>query len=181
MSNESTNYEKIIFEEYYHRVYRAAYYIIKDEHLAQDIVQEAFLKAFEQMDSLKDGEKLGAWLATIATRTAIDFLRKKKNKRNYIPIEDVYIDKGANLNSPVEEKVEYELLKDMIKKNLHELEPPEYRQIILLKYKYYLSDQEMAEFLDIKLGAAKSRLYRARLKLKKILVDHLEGRSDRRS
>lgn len=176
---KQANYEKIIFDVHYERVYQAAYFVIKDKHLAQDVVQETFLKAFQKIDTLEDGNKLGAWLGTIATRTAIDFLRKIK-RRNDILIEDVYIDeeKIDDEMTSVEDKVEYQFLEKLIQKNISILEPPEYREIILLKYKYELQDKEIAKALGISVGTAKSRLHRARKKLKMVLGDQLEERSE---
>ncbi|KXG43750.1 RNA polymerase sigma factor [Tepidibacillus decaturensis] len=78
--SEKHQLERVIFEMFYHRVYNTAYFIIQDRHLAQDVVQETFFKAFQNMHKVEDGHKLGAWLGTIATRTAIDFLRKVKNE-----------------------------------------------------------------------------------------------------
>lgn len=173
------DYEKIIFEMHYERVYHAAYFVLKDKYLAQDVTQETFLKAFQKMDTLQDGNKLGAWLGTIATRTAIDFLRKIK-RRNDIPIGDVYIDEGRldDEMSSIEEKIEYKFLEKVIMNNIGILEPAKYREIIILKYEYGLQDKEIAEALGISVSAAKSRLHRARKKLKTVLDDQLEERSD---
>lgn len=176
---KQANYEKIIFEMHYERVYQAAYFIIKDKYLAQDVAQETFLKAFQKMDTLQDGNKLGAWLATIATRTAIDFLRKIK-RRNDLPIDDVYIDEGRSDDQTVsiEDKVEYKFLEKVVQKNIQILEPPEYREVIILKYEYELTDKEIAKAIGISVTAAKSRLHRARKKLKTVLGDQLDERSN---
>ncbi len=172
------DYEKIIFEMHYERVYHAAYFVLQDKHLAQDVTQETFLKAFQKMDTLQNGNKLGAWLATIATRTAIDFLRKIK-RRNDILIEDVYKDEehfDEEMTS-IEDKVEYQFVEKIIQKNIRILEPPGYREVLILKYEYELQDKEIADALGISVNAAKSRLHRARKKLKDMLGDQLEERS----
>lgn len=173
------DYEKIIFEMHYERVYHAAYFILKDKHLAQDVTQETFLKAFQKIDTLQDGNKLGAWLGTIATRTAIDFLRKIK-RRNDIIIEDVYVDEERldEEMTSIEDKIELQFLEKMIQKNIQVLEPPGYREILILKYEFELQDKEIADALGISLAAAKSRLHRARKKLKLVLGDQLDERSD---
>lgn len=179
VSKQQANYQKIIFEMHYERVYQAAYFVIKDKYLAQDVVQETFIKAFQKMDTLQDGNKLGAWLGTIATRTAIDFLRKVK-RRNDLPFEDVYIDEERldDQMPSIEDKIEYQFFEKNILENIRLLEPPEYREVILLKYEYELQDKEIAEALGISVAAAKSRLHRARKKLKSILGNQLEERSD---
>ena len=87
--------ERIIFEQYYKRVYYAAYWVIKDQDLAEDIAQETFMKAFKNLHTVQDVEKIGAWLSIIATRTAIDHLRRL-NKWNDFTTSDVYIDTEAD-------------------------------------------------------------------------------------
>lgn len=176
--NMKADKEKAFFEMYYQKVYQTAYFIVKDQYLAQDITQETFLKAFQSMDTLQDQKKMGAWLATIATRTAIDFIRMQKN-RNDIPTEDVYIDveiARKQISSSVEEVVEKNILKNAIRKNIAELKPPEYREVLLLKYEYELRDEEIAKHLGVSVGAVKSRLHRARKRLKTVLSNQKEIR-----
>lgn len=172
------DYEKIIFEMHYERVYHAAYFVIQDKYLAQDVTQETFLKAFQKIDTLQDGNKLGAWLGTIATRTAIDLLRKIK-RRNDILIEDVYIDEDHfdEEMTSIEDKIEFQFLEKVIQKKIQVLEPPGYREVLILKYEYELQDKEIAEALGISVSAAKSRLHRARKKLQVLLGDQLDERS----
>lgn len=178
-SKKQANYEKIIFEMHYERVYHAAYFVLRDQHSAQDVTQDTFLKAFQKMDTLEDGNKLGAWLATIATRTAIDYVRKIK-KRNTIAAEHVYIDEEHKDDESisVEDNIEVKFLEKVILENVQKLTPPGYREIILLRYEYELEESEIAEALGISVSAAKSRLHRARKKLKTILGDQLSERSD---
>jgi len=66
--------------------------ITNDHYLAQDVVQETFAKAFNQLHRLKDPEKTGAWLGTIATTTAIDIIRKR-NRWNDVVTEDVHLER----------------------------------------------------------------------------------------
>lgn len=169
--NNETDFEKIIFEMFYQRVYNIAYFLVQDQYLAQDIVQETFIKAFKHIDKVKDGKKLGAWIGKIATTTSIDFLRKRK-KQNDIPIEDVYIEinskKGNERISPVENLIERKLLKSLIKQNLNKLKP-EHKEILILKYEYDLKDEEISEVLGLSVSAAKSRLHRAKGKFRTVL------------
>ncbi|MDQ6595666.1 RNA polymerase sigma factor [Bacillus salipaludis] len=69
-----------IFREYSQRLHYIAYSYAKDRFLAEDIVQEALLKAYKKLDTVEDSNKLGAWLSAITARTAIDFLRMEKEK-----------------------------------------------------------------------------------------------------
>jgi len=160
--------ERIIFEMFYQRVYYTAYYIVQDRELAQDIVQETFLKAFQNMHTVKDGEKLGAWLAAIASRTAIDYVRKIK-KWNDVVTEDHIIDeqlsKSDDHYSTVETIVEKKFLKNILLREIDELKP-EHKQVLILAYLHDMKYEEIAEALDIKVTMVKTRIHRAKLKLR---------------
>lgn len=153
---------------FYNRVFEAAYFITQDEYLAQDVVQETFLKAFRNIDKLNDGSKMGAWLAVIATRTALDLLKKT---RKDVITEDNYIDEEISKNqhiSSVENIVEEKFIKNLLRQQVQEL-IPEHRQVIILKYEYDLKDEEIALELGVSSGTVKSRLFRARKKLKLLI------------
>ena len=150
---------------FYNRVFETAYFVTLDEHLAQDVVQETFLKAFRNIDKLKDGTKMGAWLAVIATRTALDLLKKT---RNIVITEESFIDEEISKNShtpSVENVVEEKYIKNLLRQQVQEL-IPEHRQVVVLKYEYDLNYEEIAKELGISTGTVKSRLYRAKQKLK---------------
>lgn len=163
--------ERVIFEMFYQRVYYTAYYIVQDRELAQDIVQETFLKAFQNMHTVKDGEKLGAWLAAIASRTSIDYLRKVK-KWNDVATEDHIIDehlsKHEDYHSTVEMVVEKKFLRNILLQEIDELKP-EHKQVLILAYLHDMKYEEIAEALDIKVTLVKTRIHRAKLKLREAL------------
>lgn len=159
--------ERIIFEMFYQRIYNIAFFMVKDRDLAQDVVQETFFKAFKQLDTLKDGSKIESWLASIASRTAVDLLRKM-NKWNDMAVDDAFLEKTVSKNrneSSVETIVEQRFLKAHLLQKISDMRP-EYKQVIVLKYMYDLKDEEIANALHITVGAVKSRLHRAKLKLK---------------
>lgn len=139
--------KRILFELFYDRVYKIAYFIVKDPHVAQDIVQETFIKAFRNIEDCPNGEKAGAWLSTIATRTAIDHIRSQK-RRNTLPADHVIIDEAVlyKEDTPVETEVEKELMVEHILDQLETMDP-EQREIIMLKYLYELKDRGIAELL----------------------------------
>ncbi|WP_258881683.1 RNA polymerase sigma factor [Paenibacillus sp. sptzw28] len=168
--------ERILFEMFYHRIYSTAYFITQDRDLAQDIVQETFIKAFKHMHTLEDGKKIGAWLSSIASRLALDYLRKIK-RWNDVATEDLIIDeeinKKQNQTSSIETIMEERFLKTVLRQEINAL-GPDYRQVIILKYEYDMKDEEIAKALEISVGTVKSRLHRAKQKLK----DSLEKQPD---
>src|SRR5690606_29750950 len=116
-----------IFEQYYKRVSYAAYRVIKDQDLAEDITQETFMKAFKNLHTVQDVEKMGAWLSIIATRTAIDHLRRL-NRWNDFTTSDVYIDTGADVTrldhiSTVETGLEKTYVKELLLEEIDKLKP----------------------------------------------------------
>ncbi len=175
---QDSSSERLIFEMFYQRVYQTAYFIVQDRHLAQDVTQETFLKAFQNLHKVEDGNKLGPWLATIATRTAIDFLRKIQ-RRNDTVTEDVIIDNMVHHDqvSSVEQITEEHLLKELLQENLAALKP-EYKQVIVLKYEYDLKEKEIAEALNLSVSAVKSRLHRAKDALKRLLQQNVPDLKD---
>lgn len=160
---------RLIYDLFYDRVYHDAYFITRDPYLAQDVVQDTFMKAFRDLDSLRDRSKMGAWLSTIASRTAIDLIRKQK-VWNGIPTEDVYLEKDKNNHSnPVEMEVEIKLMLKEVGEVLSEISV-EHREILLLKYIHELKEKEIAELLNLKEGTVKSRIFRAKKELRNILI-----------
>lgn len=173
---EKNEFYRIFYEMFYDRVYQTAYFITRDEYLAQDVVQETFLKAFRRLDDLEDGAKAGAWLNTIASRSAIDMLRKRK-KWNGTPLEDVLLEteqKKCSFPNPTEQEAEFIWMKEQVVKEMSALKP-EYRQVLLLKYEQGLQDEEIADVLQEKVGTVKSRIHRARKQLKSVVIHDLNA------
>lgn len=156
-----------LYNLYYKRIYAISYRIIKDQYLAEDIVQETFIKAFKHAHHLEEKSKTGAWLAVIATRTAIDFIRKEKNNQG-IPMDQEMLDFiGTKMKQDVEEEVLLSLLTDHLNEAIDKL-TSNYRAVLLLRMKNGYKEKEIAQMLNMKEGAVKTRIYRARQQLKPI-------------
>jgi RNA polymerase sigma-70 factor (ECF subfamily) len=153
-----------IYCMFYKKVYRIAFSITKDVHLAEDVLQETFLKFYQKAEQIEDMEKISGWLSTVAARTAIDFLRKEQ--KTPCPLDELLISQGGN----VEQTAEYEWLKETISQEIRKLKP-KYRDILELKLYYDLKEQELAQQLKLSKGTVKTRLHRARRTLKVSLKD----------
>jgi RNA polymerase sigma-70 factor (ECF subfamily) len=164
---------RILYDMFYERVYKSAYFITRDPYLAQDAVQETFIKAFRNINDIEDGGKMGAWLSTIATRTSIDLMRKQK-RWNGTPTEDVILETGIlkEEGTSIEEEYEFVWLKERITEIITELKP-EYREVLLLKFQHGLKDEEIAQLLGEKIGTIKSRIHRGRQRLKTVIKPEL--------
>lgn len=158
---------------YQHKIYQHCYRMLGNAHEAEDIAQEAFIRAYINIDSYDLNRKFSTWLYRIATNLTIDRVRKRK--------PDYYLDaevKGAdglNMYSQLEsdnllpeEEVENLELKSYIHQEISEL-PPKYRSIIILRYLEEFSLQEISDILDIPLGTVKTRVHRGREALRKKL------------
>lgn len=155
-----------IYELHYERIKKVAFYITKDQHLAEDIAQETFIKAYKKNDTILDKGKMGSWLSAIASRTAIDFLRKEKRSSG-IPTEDVYMENECAPDADIERKVEISMLKEKIRQHLSGLKP-EQRKIFLLKINRGMKEAEIAESLNINKGTVKTKIYQTRKYLRSV-------------
>lgn len=167
MGNNLWGHFRVWYAAYYKRVYHSCLLILKNPALAEDATQDAFLKAYESIDTLKDPEKFGPWVAAIATKKAINIYNR--NKRIYQidgQLGSEYLFKDAFLD-PSEEVVHREF-RMKIREAIAKLKPP-YDQLIILKYYWELCDNEIAEMLDMPVGTVKSSLFRARRMLLRAL------------
>ncbi len=165
--------DKEVFQQYYDRIYKTSYFITRDPYVAQDVVQETFVKAIKNVHTLKDANKIGSWLNTIAARTAIDFL-KKESRWVVEELHDGFINyENTSPISSVEKEVSNRFTKKMVENEIDNLEPI-FRMVMILKYVAELTDEEIATTLDISLGTVKSRLFRAKSKLKKSLENEID-------
>ncbi|HED23674.1 MAG TPA: RNA polymerase sigma factor [Firmicutes bacterium] len=154
-----------LFEAYYRRTYAVVYNILRSREAAEDITQDAFIRAFRNLKSLQDGAKFGAWLAVIASNLARNHL--KREKRIYLT-DDLPSPRGNPEGSDTEEEVIRGLETERVRKAIRAL-PPEQYQVIVLQYYHDLKMEEIAALLKIRPGTVKSRLFRARRRLADLL------------
>ncbi|UFU00811.1 RNA polymerase sigma factor [Radiobacillus kanasensis] len=155
-----------LYKTYYQKVLRVSCMIVKNPYLAEDVAQETFIKAFKKMDMIRDMDKISGWLSTIASRTAIDFLRKEK-KISAVPLEEVVCMKlyQSHLFGNVENELDRLFTEEEIKEELKAMSP-KLQDVFHLKYMKELKDEEIAKRLKLSKAAVKSRLCRARKHLK---------------
>ncbi|WP_433746354.1 RNA polymerase sigma factor SigW [Falsibacillus pallidus] len=162
-----------IVELYKDKVYQVCYRILGNRHEAEDIAQEAFIRAYINIESFNQSRKFSTWLYRIATNLCIDRIRKKKPDY-YLDAEvsgtdglTMYSQVAADVALP-EEELEKMELRDNVHKEILKL-PQKYRTVIVLKYIEELSLNEISEILDLPLGTVKTRMHRGREALRKQL------------
>lgn len=162
-----------IVELYKDKVYQLCYRMLGNSHEAEDIAQEAFIRAYVNIDRYNTSRKFSTWLYRIATNLCIDRIRKKKPDY-YLDAEiagtdglTMYSQIAADGSQPADEVTNMELQNE-IQKEISSL-PEKYRSVIVLKYIEELSLNEISEILDLPLGTVKTRIHRGREALRKRL------------
>lgn len=145
--------------------------MVPQRDVAEDVLQEAFLKAFTRIDSFKFDSTFGAWLKRIVVNTAINYLRKKKVETDYL--DD--LQHQAEMLPEEEDSgfLDEELLNTAaIQKAVSKL-PEGYRVVFSLYAIEGYDHGEISEILGISNGTSKSQYNRAKTKLKELLTNEL--------
>jgi len=156
-----------IVEAHQERIYRLIYRLVGDVDTAQDLTQETFLKALENIGSLDEGRALHCWLSRIAANLVRDRWRTRKEVIEFDEDDLALSHRGV---SPGEE-VEALEMGERIQRAMMEL-PHTYREIFLLRHVEEMSYEEIAEALDMGISAAKVRVHRARKMLRELLPEY---------
>jgi len=157
-------------------VYNVAYRILGDGELAADVAQESFIKAYNGISGFRGGS-FKAWLTRIATNACYDALRHKQ-RRPADSIDDMAVEPEymPHLQSDEESPDSYVVrseLSDLIQACINEL-PDDQRITLVLADIQGMSYQEIADITGVSLGTVKSRLSRARARLRDFLLVHEE-------
>jgi len=162
-----------IVELYKDKIFQLCYRMLGNRHEAEDVAQEAFIRAYINIQSFNQGKKFSSWIYRIATNLCIDRIRKKKP--DYFLDAEVPGTEGLTMYSQVasdsilpEDKLVRMELQETVQKEISKL-PEKYRVVIVLKYMEELSLNEISEILDIPLGTVKTRIHRGRETLRQQL------------
>lgn len=143
-----------------------AFKVVKDKQIAEDVVQEVWIKVINQGKNLPQIEKLGAWLKTITVRTAIDQLRKEKRSHMNLFQEANWMEElNVCAGNSVEDSLNCSFMLEELEQCIssHQTLLP----VFQLKFKLELDDQQIADILNISYAAVKTRVFRTRQLLKK--------------
>ncbi len=162
-----------IVEIYKNSVYQLCFRMLGNRHEAEDVAQEAFLRAYVNIKTFNQDLKFSTWLFRIATNLCIDRLRKKKP--DYYLDAEVAGTEGLTMYSQIpsdhslpETELESLELQETVQKEILKL-PEKYRSAIVLKYIEDLSLNEISEILNLPLGTVKTRIHRGREALRQQL------------
>jgi RNA polymerase sigma-70 factor (ECF subfamily) len=172
-----------LVNRYDRNIFLIAQHITHNEEDAQDVVQDAFLKAYQNLEQFQENSKFYTWLVRIAVNEALMKLRKRRTDRTVSLDEDVETEEGsmprevADWSPNPEQLYGQSELGDILKKTIQGL-PPGFRTVFVLRDVEGLSTEETAEMLGLSVPAVKSRLLRARLQLRERLARYFKSKRD---
>lgn len=150
----------ILVERYKDAVQNLAYRMLSNVTEAEDVTQEVFVRAYTQLATYKPAHKFSTWLLSIASHLAIDQLRRRRFLA--LPLEDVpFLEWITDLGAGPEQSALVGEQQDEIQAYLQRLHS-KYRAVIVLRYWYDLSYEEIATALNLTPALVKARLHRAR-------------------
>lgn len=158
MKNSSMD---LIYREYKNDVYRYLFYLCRDHHNAEDLMQETFCRACEKLNEF-EGKKTKAWLLRVAHNAYIDRLRKESRSSSY---ENEFFYNVASEDTPEESLISVESREELFK--MLSLLPPNQQHAVLLYDIHGFTYQESADLMGVALSHFKILLYRARQRLRK--------------
>ncbi len=169
LSENTPTYDiETLIRQYGNDVLRTAYMYVKDSNTAEDIFQDVFIKVNQKLSTFEGNSSIKTWIIRIAINTSKDYIKSAWNKR-VVPMmeyqEDMII--SENDYDSIEKKDTRELIRNTVLSL-----PAKYKDIVICVYFQEMTLAEAANVLNIAEGTAKSRLSRARQRLKSVL----EGR-----
>ena len=173
-------FEQLV-NRYDRNVFRIAQHITQNREDAEDVVQDAFLKAYENLAKFQEQSKFYTWLVRIAVNEALMRLRRRRPERMVSLDEEVKTEEDsmprevADWSPNPEQLYTQAELHDILGRTIQGL-PPSFRTVFVLRDVEGLSTEETAEALDLSIPAVKSRLLRARLQLRERLNKYFKKR-----
>lgn len=172
-----------LVNRYERKIYRLAKNITRNDEDAEDVLQDAFLKAYTHLDNFKGDSKFYTWIVRIAVNEALMRLRKRKTDRS-VPLDEP-VDLGeetvareiAVWEDNPEQQYSQEEWRRILDEAIESLKP-DFRTVFVLRDIEELSTEETAETLGISVPAVKSRLLRARLALRERLTRQFKRKGE---
>src|SRR6266850_635653 len=168
-----------LVRRYQERIYATIYHMTSNHEDANDLAQEAFIKAFHALKSFKGGSSFYTWIYRIAVNKTINFLKQRKNKAQ-ISLDDLDFnaEHDPDLVALISDKTprrEVNLLELQEKLNMamQKLSEP-HRLVVTLHDVQGLSHEEIAKIMECNIGTVRSRLFYARQQLQAHLSDYLK-------
>ena len=171
-------YDELV-RRYQERIYATVYHMTANHEDANDLAQEAFIKAFHALKSFKGGSSFYTWVYRIAVNKTINFLKQRRNKAQMSLNDlDFNAEHDPDLVALVSDKtprreVNLAELQEKLNSAMQRLSEP-HRMVVTLHDVQGLSHEEIAEIMECNIGTVRSRLFYARQQLQGYLSDYLK-------
>jgi RNA polymerase sigma factor (sigma-70 family) len=173
-----TAYDELV-RRYQERIYATVYHMTSNHEDANDLAQEAFIKAFQALKSFKGGSSFYTWVYRIAVNKTINFLKQRRN-RTQMSLDDLDFnaEHDPDLVALISDKtprreVALGELQEKLNAAMQKLSEP-HRLVVVLHDVQGLSHEEIAKIMDCNIGTVRSRLFYARQQLQAYLSDYLK-------
>ncbi|SFJ55933.1 RNA polymerase sigma-70 factor, ECF subfamily [Paenibacillus sp. UNC496MF] len=169
--------QRAVYHEYYMMVYSVIMYMVKDHGIAEDIIQETFLKVVKHIPVVENEGQLKAWIKTVVRNTTYSYLKKNKKNRKEMETDIFSKNECMELSSDkeaIEVEIELKAMSEGIGTYLNELKP-ENRILMEMRWKQDLSYKEIAAELGCTEQTVKYKLHRAREAIKKRFLKEWGG------
>jgi RNA polymerase sigma factor (sigma-70 family) len=173
-----TAYDELV-RRYHERIYATVYHMTANHEDANDLTQEAFIKAFHALKSFKGGSSFYTWVYRIAVNKTINFLKQRKNKAqmslNDLDLNAEYDPELVALISEKTPRREVSLteLQEKLNAAMQKLSEP-HRLVVTLHDVQGMSHEEIGQIMSCNIGTVRSRLFYARQQLQAYLSDYLK-------
>lgn len=163
-----------VYEEYHRYIYHLSLKLTRNNVEAEDLMQEVWVKVVRYEESVTGVEHVKAWLTTITMNTFRDRYRKKVRRSKYMmnqpeTLDVPILDLVPNNDISTEEKIEKEIVNKLVQDKMGQLDAI-YRKTLWYFYIDQYSLAEIAAIMKVSIGTVKSRLFRAKARLKEMLM-----------
>ena len=161
-----------LYQLHARRVYTVIRRLVGDDHLAEDLSQEAWIRAFEKLHLFRGDAAFGTWLYRLATNVALNRLRRSARRR---PVES-----AAELPRVSRAEDDVIVTRQVLSKALDQL-PPGYRRVLVLHDVEGWTHRDIAEALGCAPGTSKSQLHKARARMRQLIAPEDSGNGGARA
>ena len=178
-TDDSAEFERLM-RQHNRMLFRTARAILHDDAEAEDVLQEAYIKAYGAMGSFRGEAKVSTWLARIVANEALQRLRKQNRRGAIVPlhsgvdVEEINEIPEGSMSKTPESAAERSEVRKLLEKRIDAL-PDAYRPVFMLRAVEEMSVEEVAEVLHIPAATVRTRFFRARSLLRESLASEIDN------
>ncbi|GAB3791731.1 RNA polymerase sigma factor SigX [Virgibacillus kimchii] len=163
-----------IYDEFHQDLFQFIFYMVKDKHLTEDLLQEVYIKVLKSYKNFKGDSSLKTWLFSIARHVTIDHFRAQERKRKRILEFFDWNEKGQHIEDDKPLPDEITVQSDEMKQIYKHLDKctPDQKSVLILRYMQSFSIKETAEVLNFSTSKVKTTQHRGLKTLKKHMEDY---------